>query len=89
MARSETSIESTVILYFLIGFVGSACAESLGVCGSVNYYGKMCFVSAVIGFTTSISFFVMYWLGAVIFAPSDASGDWGKEWLPTILFSDL
>ena len=89
MARSEVSIEASVVLYLMLGFIGSACAESFGVYGAVNYYGLMCLASSMIGLTTTISFFIIYWVVAAMFASPGASGDWGKEWLPDFLVPEL
>ena len=89
MARSEGSIEASVMVYILLGFVGSACAESCGIRGAVNYYGAVCLASSMIGLATTLFFFVVYWAAAAMFAPSDAPGDWGKEWIPDFLVPEL
>ena len=85
MMRTGMSIECSVYIYFLIGFVGSVCAESMGVSGSVNYFGKICMFSSMVGIVGSVSFLAIYWLSIMIFAPLDAKSDWGKEWLGSLL----
>ena len=89
MARSEGSIEASVMVYLLLGFVGSACAESFGIHGAVNCYGAICLGSAMIGLVTTLLFFVVYWAAAAMFAPPNAPGDWGKEWVPGFLVPEL
>ena len=87
--RSEISIEISVIVYFLFGFLGAACVQNFGFHGAVNFYGLMCLASTIIGLITTITFFIIYWLLAIVFATSNSSSDWEKRLFRNFMALDL
>ena len=65
-----------------IGMLLSAVLELVGIKGAwaLFYIAVLGTCAALLGLT--LIFGILYYIAAVIFAPSDATADWGEEWIP-------